>query len=79
MLEDFITELDEDTRAIRLIAMFLRKYIEGDVNFVSEETERSKKKNIYSLVNALYVLNKDIVRLRNQYYNLMLKEKYGAG
>ena len=77
MLEDFITELDEDTRAIRLIAMFLRKYIEGDVNFVSEETERSKKKNIYSLVNALYVLNKDIVRLRNQYYNLMLKEKYG--
>jgi len=77
MIEDFITELDEDTRAIRLIALFLRKYIEGDVNFISEEAEKTKKKNIYSLVNALYVLNKDIVRLRNQYYNLMLKEKYG--
>lgn len=77
MIEDFIVELDEDTRAIRLILLFLRKYIEGDVNFISEESEKTKKKNIYSLVNALYVLNKDIVRLRNQYYNLMLKEKYG--
>ncbi len=78
MIEDFITELDEDTRAIRLILLFLRSYIEGDVNFVSEETERTRKKNIYSLVNALYVLNRDIVRLRNQYYNLMLKEKYST-
>lgn len=78
MIEDFIAELDEDTRAIRLILLFLREYLDGETSFVVEESERTKKKNIYSLVNALYVMNRDIVRLRNQYYKQMVKEKYGA-
>ena len=78
MIEDFITELDEDTRAIRLILLFLREYMEDETSFILKESERTKNKNVYSLINALYVLNKDIVRLRNQYYNLMLKEKYST-
>ena len=78
MIEDFITELDVDTRAIRLILLFLREYMEDETSFILKESERTKNKNVYSLINALYVLNKDIVRLRNQYYNLMLKEKYST-
>lgn len=78
MIEDFITELDEDTRAIRLILLFLREYMEDETSFILKESERTKNKNVYSLINVLYVLNKDIVWLRNQYYNLMLKEKYST-
>ena len=40
MIEDFITEIDKNTRAIRLILLFLRKYMESETSFVAEETER---------------------------------------
>ena len=38
MIEDFITEIDKNTRAIRLILLFLRKHMESETSFVAEET-----------------------------------------
>ncbi|MBO6273212.1 hypothetical protein J6O48_10610 [bacterium] len=77
MIEDFISELEKPCRAIELLLIFLHDYINDDIVSYIEETQKTDKlENTLAIVYALHLVNTDIERLKKEYYNKMVLEKY---
>ena len=77
MLEDFIIELDKPTKAIKILAYFIQELIYNNFDFDECENPRLKRQYIKSLIYTIELVNKDILKLKREYYKLMCKEKYG--
>lgn len=76
MIEDFIDELNRPCKALKLLLVFLQDYMNDDIVSYIEAKEAEKRENIFAIIHAIDLVCTDIERLKKEYYNLMIQEKY---
>ncbi len=76
MIEDFIGELDRPCKTLKLLLVFLQDYMNDDIVSYIEVRETEKRENIFAIIYAIDLVCTDIERLKKDYYNFMIHEKY---
>ena len=74
MLEDFIIELDKPTKAIKILVHLIEELMYDSHNFEECKNPKLKIRYIMSLIYAVGVINKDILKLKREYYKYVLEE-----
>ncbi len=77
MIEDFMAELEQPIRAIKLLTIFMQEQVYDECAFVINKDLRDKNENTLALNYAIELVNKDILELKRRYYKKMCREKYG--
>ena len=76
MLEDFLSELEQSIRAIKMLLILHREYVEDDMTTLMSRQPREIMINTLAIGYAINLVNKDIRRLKNKYYKKLTKERY---
>ena len=78
MIEDFMAELEQPIRAIKLLTIFMQEQVCDDCTFFINKDQRDKNENTLAINYAIELVNKDILKLKRKYYKKMYRERYGA-
>lgn len=76
MLEDFMAELAQPIRAIKLLTIFIQEQIFDECIFDINKNKQDKEYNTLALNYAIGLVNKDISKLKKKYYKKLCKTKY---
>ena len=76
MIEDLLTQMDKPYRAIKLLLIYLDNFINEDIINDIDMSIAEKNQNLTAISHAIYLVNEDLAKLKQEYYELMLKEKY---
>lgn len=76
MLEDFMAELAQPIRAIKLLTIFTQEQIFDECIFDINKNKQDKKYNTLALNYAIGLVCKDISKLKKKYYKKLCKTKY---
>lgn len=78
MIEDFMSELEQPIRTIKLLTIFMQEQVYDDCTFFINKDQQDKNQNTLAINYAIELVNKDILKLKRKYYKKMCKERYGA-
>ena len=76
MIEDLLSELERPIRAIKMLLILHREYVEDDMTTLMSRQPREIMINTLAIGYAINLVNKDIRRLKNEYYKKLIKERY---
>ena len=76
MIEDFMAELEQPIRTIKLLTTFMQEQVYDDCAFFVNKDQRDKNENTLAINYAIELVCKDILKLKRKYYKNMCKEKY---
>lgn len=76
MVENLLVELIKPTKAIRLLNILLEELVEEEIMYDLNKNQYDKNENILAVNYAIGLVNKDILKIRRNYYRQMCKEKY---
>lgn len=76
MLEDLLTQMDKPYRAIKLLLLFLDDFVNEDLVNDIDMSVLEKNQNLLAITYSINLINEDFARLKNEYYNLMIKKNY---
>ncbi len=73
MLENFIVEIDKPIKAIKFLTHIIQELTSDSCNFEECENSKLKIEYILSLVYTIGLVNKDVARLKREYYRMVLE------
>lgn len=76
MIENLLSELDRPIRAIKMLLILHRDYVEDNMTTIMSNKPREKMCNTLAIGYAISLVNKDISRLKQKYYKALIKERY---
>ncbi|MBQ4646006.1 MAG: hypothetical protein IJB79_01525 [Candidatus Gastranaerophilales bacterium] len=77
MIENLLSELIRPIKTIKLLNIFLEEIVEEEVMCDVSKNQYDKNESILAINYAIKLVNKDVLKLRERYYKLMCKEKFG--
>lgn len=76
MIEDLLSELERPIRAIKMLLILHREYVEDDMTTLMSRQPREIMINTLAIGYAINLVNKDIRNLKRKYYKRLVKERY---
>ncbi len=76
MFEDFMAELAQPLRAIKLLTIFMQEQIFDESIFDINKNKQDKEYNTLAINYTIGLVNKDISKLKKRYYKKLCKMKY---
>ena len=76
MIKDLLSELERPIRAIKMLLILHREYVEDDMTTLMSRQPREIMINTLAIGYAINLVNKDIRNLKRKYYKRLVKERY---